>query len=94
MKTRFVEESFLDPSQGQCARAFQFVCEGALGTAQHPVLDHPPHSPDVVPCDYYLFPKVKSDLKETKFVRVESAKAKAAETINKLTKEEFQHCFA
>jgi len=31
------------------------------------VLDHPPYSPDLVPADYFLFPKVKSHLKGRPF---------------------------
>jgi len=31
------------------------------------VLDHPPYSPDLAPSDYFLFPKVKSHLKECLF---------------------------
>ena len=39
-------------------------------------LEHPPYSPDLAPCDFYLFPKIKSVLKGTHFVLVENAKAK------------------
>jgi transposase len=28
-----------------------------------PILPHPPYSPDLAPCDFYLFPKLKSKLK-------------------------------
>jgi histone-lysine N-methyltransferase SETMAR len=28
-----------------------------------PILPHPPFSPDLAPCDFYLFPKLKSKLK-------------------------------
>ena len=28
-----------------------------------PVLPHPPYSPDLAPCDFYLFPKLKLKLK-------------------------------
>ncbi|GFV60985.1 mariner Mos1 transposase [Trichonephila clavipes] len=31
-----------------------------------PVLEHPPYSPDLAPCDFYLFPKVKYALKRNK----------------------------
>ena len=40
------------------------------------VLEHPPYSPDLAPCDFYLFPKIKSVLKGTHFVSVENVKAK------------------
>ena len=35
------------------------------------VLEHPPYSPDLAPCNFYLFPKIKSVLKGTNFVSVE-----------------------
>ncbi|GFV65607.1 putative mariner transposase [Trichonephila clavipes] len=58
-----------------------------------PVLDHPPYSPDLASCDFYLFPKVKSALKGTRFESVEAVKEKAASVLKELTKDDFQHCF-
>ena len=58
-----------------------------------PVLDHPPYSPDLAPCDFYLFPKVKSALKGTRFESVKAVNEKVARVLKKLTKEDFQHCF-
>ncbi|GFX72738.1 putative mariner transposase [Trichonephila clavipes] len=58
-----------------------------------PVLKHPPSSPDLAPCDFYLFPKVKSALKGTRFESVEAVKEKAARVLKELTKDDFQHCF-
>jgi len=46
------------------------------------VLKHPPYSPDLTPCDFYLFPKIKLVLKETHFVSVENMKAKMMEILN------------
>ncbi|GFV01538.1 protein GVQW3 [Trichonephila clavipes] len=58
-----------------------------------PVLEHPPYSPDLAPCDFYLFPKVKSALKGTRFESVEAVKENAAGVLKELTKDDFQHCF-
>jgi hypothetical protein len=30
-------------------------------------LDHPPYSPDLAPCDFWLFPKLKTALKGHRF---------------------------
>jgi len=57
------------------------------------VLQHPPYSPDLAPCDFYLFPKIKSVLKRTHFVLVENVKAKTAEILNSLTEHDLQNCF-
>ena len=31
------------------------------------VLNHPPYSPDLAPCDFFLFPKLKKMMKGIKF---------------------------
>ncbi|XKL59606.1 hypothetical protein PGB90_000622 [Kerria lacca] len=58
-----------------------------------PVLDHLPYSPDLAPCDFYLFPKVKSTLKGTRLESVEAEKEKTARVLKELTEKDFQHCF-
>ncbi|GFV81807.1 putative mariner transposase [Trichonephila clavipes] len=45
-----------------------------------PVLEHPPYSPDLAPCDFYLFPKVKSALKGTRFESVEAVKRESGKS--------------
>jgi hypothetical protein len=57
------------------------------------VLEHPPYSPDPTSCDFYLFPNIKSVLKGTHFVLVESVKAKTAEILNSLIEHDQQNCF-
>ena len=37
-----------------------------------PILPHPPYSPDLAPCDFYLFPKLKLKLKGHHFGTVEN----------------------
>jgi hypothetical protein len=64
-----------------------------LADKRIPVLDHPPYSPDLAPCDFYLFPKVKSALRGTHFQCVEEVKAKTAELLNRVTADDLQHCF-
>ena len=56
-------------------------------------LEHPPYSPDLAPCDFYLFPKLKSALKGTHFQSVEEVKTKTADILKKMTLNDFQHCF-
>ncbi|KAG5319854.1 MOS1T transposase, partial [Acromyrmex heyeri] len=58
-----------------------------------PVLEHAPYSPDLAPYDSFLFSKIKSALKGTRFELMEEVKRKSAELLNALTKEDFQHCF-
>lgn len=58
-----------------------------------PVPEHPPYSPDLAPCDFYLLPNIKSALKETHFQSVEDVKVKTAELLKSLTLDDLQHCF-
>ena len=39
-----------------------------------PVLPHPPYSPDLALCDFYLFPRLKSKLKGHHFGTMENTK--------------------
>lgn len=57
------------------------------------MLDHPLYSLDLAPCDFYVFPKVKSALKGTIFECVEAVKEKATRVLKELTEEDFQHYF-
>ncbi|GFG32268.1 hypothetical protein Cfor_09902 [Coptotermes formosanus] len=57
------------------------------------VLEHPPYSPELAPCDIFIFPKIKSVLKGARFESVDAVKAKATELMNKLSEDDLQHCF-
>jgi len=57
------------------------------------VLEHPSYSPDLAPCDLYIFPKIKSVLKGTHFVSVKNVKAKTAEILSSLTEHDLRNCF-
>ncbi len=67
--------------------------ERYLATKGTPVLEHIPHLPDIAPYGFFLFPKIMSALKETRFELVEEVKQKLAELLHVLTKEDFQYCF-
>jgi hypothetical protein len=58
-----------------------------------PVLEHTPYSLDLAPCDFLLFPKIKSVLKGTRFESMTAVKQKTAELLKAITKENFQLCF-
>ena len=52
-------------------RVRQFLMKNGMTTALHP-----PHSPDLSPCDFYLFPRMKRGLKEKRFQYVEDVREK------------------
>ena len=50
---------------------------------------HPPYSPDVAPCDFWLFPKLTGCLDET----IEEKKTAVTKVIDTLTQEVFDGAF-
>jgi hypothetical protein len=56
-------------------------------------MDHPPYSPDLAPCDFYLFPKVQNIKRGEHFVDAETIKRETTKFLKELTKEDMQHCF-
>ena len=61
--------------------------------AQHNItFPHPPYSPDLAPCDFFLFPKLKTHLKEHHFGTVKKVQAAATRALN-FSSEDFLHCY-
>lgn len=57
------------------------------------LLSHPPYSPDLAPCDFFLFPKVKKQLRGKRFESVEAAIAALNEILSDIPKTCFLKCF-
>jgi hypothetical protein len=56
-------------------------------------LDHSPHSPDLAPCDSWLFPKLKTALKGHRFSDIVDIQGHATTILQSIPEEEFQKCF-
>ena len=54
---------------------------------------HPAYSPDLAPCDFYMFPKMKLRLKGRHFVSIEEVQAESQQVLNMLTLADFSECF-
>jgi hypothetical protein len=54
------------------------------------VIPHPPHSPNLTPCDFFLFPKIKLKLKGRRFDTIEEIHAESQRVIDTLTERDFQ----
>ena len=61
-----------------CSRATMTAIE----SLRFQVIPHPPYSPDLAPCDFFLFPKLKEHLKGTKFNSDEEVKAEIKRWFN------------
>jgi hypothetical protein len=65
----------------------EFLAQNKITT-----LPHPPYSPDLAPCDFFLFPKLNTHLKGDHFGAVENIQAAATRALNSISIEDFQHC--
>ena len=58
-----------------------------------PSLPHPPYSPDLAPCDFFLFPQLKKTMKGRRFDDIEGVQANATRQMRDITKSGYQRCF-
>ena len=50
---------------------------------------HPPYSPDLAPCDFWSFPKLKEKLRGCRYEKIEEMKEAVTKVIDSLTHEDF-----
>ena len=79
----------MDSSLRQRASTQRAICEEVFGEKQH----SSDGTSTVAPCNFFLFPKIKSALKATRFESVDAVKAKATQLLNSITQDDLQHCF-
>ncbi|UYV65522.1 hypothetical protein LAZ67_3004586 [Cordylochernes scorpioides] len=77
-----VEEQVLSKSRSSC-RTTQPLCS-----------PNPPYSPDLAPCDFFLFGKLKKKLKGRKFQSIEEIKVESKKAMKAIPKTDYQRCFA
>jgi hypothetical protein len=54
---------------------------------------YPPYSPDLAPCDFWLFPEIKLTMKGNRFDTIPEMEDATKERLIALTKDDFQGCF-
>jgi histone-lysine N-methyltransferase SETMAR len=67
-------------------------CQGILGQAQQPRVPHPPFSPDLAPCDFFIFPKLKNTLKGKRFQDVADIQLNTTRQLQVIPKQAYQTC--
>ena len=56
------------------------------------VLAQPPYSPDLAPCDFFLFPKLKEVIKGVRFPDVDDIRRAVTTELQQIPEESFQGC--
>ena len=57
------------------------------------VIPHPPYSPDLAPCDFFLFPKLKLRMKGRRFDTIEEIQEESQRVLYSFPKRDFQGYF-
>jgi len=66
----------------------EFLTKNNVSTVPHPA-----YSPDLAPCDFYVFPKMKLWLKGRHFASIEEVQAESQQILNMLMPVDFNECF-
>ncbi|UYV63933.1 hypothetical protein LAZ67_2006053 [Cordylochernes scorpioides] len=53
----------------------------------------PPYSPDLAPCNFFLFPKLKRPMKGRRYATLDEIKTASKEELKKILKNDFLKCF-
>jgi hypothetical protein len=56
-------------------------------------ISHPPYSPDLTPCDFFLFPNMKLKLKGRRFDTIEEIQAESPRVLDTLTEKDILETF-
>ncbi|UYV84244.1 hypothetical protein LAZ67_X001650 [Cordylochernes scorpioides] len=57
------------------------------------IMPQPPYSPDLAPCDFFLFPKLKRPMKGRRCATLDEIKTASIEELKKILKNDFLKCF-
>ncbi|UYV65545.1 hypothetical protein LAZ67_3004659 [Cordylochernes scorpioides] len=57
------------------------------------MMPQPPYSPDLPPCDFFLFPKRKRPMKGRRYATLDEIKTASKEELKKIFKNDFLKCF-
>ena len=83
-------QNFLKTNHGFCTMS-EFLAKNKTI-----IMAQPPYSPDLAPADFFLFPKLKTSIKEKRFATIEEIKEKTKQKLLTLvspTTTAFQKCF-
>ena len=72
------------------------MCEAVksfLASEKVKVLNHPPYSPDLSPCDFFLFPKLKKMLSGNKYTSRSSLCSAIYQCLQQIPKEDYLSAF-
>ncbi|UYV70307.1 hypothetical protein LAZ67_7002482 [Cordylochernes scorpioides] len=70
-----------------------FIITNFLARSNTPLIPDPPYSPDLAPCDFFLFPRLKREMKGKHWETVENIQHHVTTFLRSIPVEEFQGAF-
>ena len=70
------------------------VVKSFLASEKVKVLNHPPYSPDLSPCDFFLFPRLKIMLSGNKYMSRSSLGSAIYQCLQQIPKEDYMYLSA
>jgi transposase len=83
---------YLASAPWQCASHVTLIVREFLAKHSIPVVPHPPYSPDLVLCDFFLFSRVKSTMKNKRFQDVAEIQLNTTRQLQAIPKQACQTC--
>ncbi|UYV80186.1 hypothetical protein LAZ67_18001955 [Cordylochernes scorpioides] len=69
------------------------LCANFLAQNNTLMMPQPPYSPDLAPCDFFLFPKLKRPMKGRRYATLDEIKTASKEELKNILKNDFLKCF-
>ena len=82
-----------DTPSRQCTRSCAATTQEIISKRSFEVLEHPSYSPDVAPCDFFLFPALKQVLRGQQFDDINELPTAVQSAISSLPKESYNNAF-
>ncbi len=61
-----------------------------IGSSSINMVPHPPYSPDLAPCDYFLFPRLKSELRGHRHRNIQDLKTAVDRTLRQIPQDHYR----
>ena len=70
-----------------------FLVRNFLAKNNNVIMPQPPFPPDLSPCDFFLFPRLKRPMKGRRFATIEEIKTESLRELKDMPKSAYQKCF-
>lgn len=82
---------FLHHDNAPCHTAF-VLCDFFAKNSTH-IVPQPPYSPDLAPCDFWLFSKLKRPMRGRRFDTIEEIKTESKKVLKAIPEKDYSDCF-